>query len=531
MFVNCTFQRLLFLLCNYYCIISSKPLQRIGIVGCGPSGLSFAASIKQLQRSQNQFVENHNFIYSIDIFDSRIDPLSTRLGGGVQLSSGAVILNKIGLFEDLRKVSLPIQTLNSYQNNGNKIFTINITDLIISEKRTQLYEIIKDSDVKYPLIVSIMRDALQSLLYNATQDNKPHRSFNPIKNFNIFGLNKDSVYSNLAINLQMNSSAVVSLQNNKKLKTIIEHEENDTLSLYFEDGTCENNYDIIIGADGVNSKVKEFMEYGTETILPSPVNDFIQNIINNNNNQSDRDTGIRISYCVTPPLRDGESFANGSFNQWLGDGCYALTASYNGLRGIHDMLAVVYKDSNYRNNGENADWNADQIKEIVYKRLLDAGLSNRPELTSILAAASREGGRFFDLGVKDRTIPLKTWSSKSGKIILIGDSAHAMAPFLGQGANQAIQDGYCLASLIINYNKNQIESSQESSSIKINIANKFEQIRKFQIVPLGLKALILGFIETLGGVLGTKFKFTFFRFVGSVGIVNKEYIDATIPKV
>ena len=48
-------------------------------------------------------------------------------------------------------------------------------------------------------------------------------------------------------------------------------------------------------------------------------------------------------------------------------------------------------------------------------------------------------------GLYDRR-PLGSWTS--GRLVLLGDAAHAMLPHLGQGANQAIEDGVALAVLV-----------------------------------------------------------------------------------
>ena len=42
--------------------------------------------------------------------------------------------------------------------------------------------------------------------------------------------------------------------------------------------------------------------------------------------------------------------------------------------------------------------------------------------------------------------PLSTWTK--GRLSLLGDSAHAMLPHLGQGANQSIEDGMALATIL-----------------------------------------------------------------------------------
>jgi len=51
----------------------------------------------------------------------------------------------------------------------------------------------------------------------------------------------------------------------------------------------------------------------------------------------------------------------------------------------------------------------------------------------------------FWWGLYDRA-PLASWTQ--GRLVLLGDAAHAMLPHLGQGANQAIEDGVALSVLL-----------------------------------------------------------------------------------
>ena len=50
--------------------------------------------------------------------------------------------------------------------------------------------------------------------------------------------------------------------------------------------------------------------------------------------------------------------------------------------------------------------------------------------------------------------PLPSWTK--GRLTLLGDAAHAMLPHLGQGANQSIEDGMALATILANTDRSTV---------------------------------------------------------------------------
>ena len=87
-------------------------------------------------------------------------------------------------------------------------------------------------------------------------------------------------------------------------------------------------------------------------------------------------------------------------------------------------------------------WNTPATKAEIAARYADAN----DEIRMIIDAAPDEG--LFKWGLFGCE-PLTTWSE--GRITLVGDAAHPMLPFLGQGAAMAIEDGYTLGRALATY--------------------------------------------------------------------------------
>lgn len=81
----------------------------------------------------------------------------------------------------------------------------------------------------------------------------------------------------------------------------------------------------------------------------------------------------------------------------------------------------------------------------------------------------------FWWGLFDRE-PLDRWTS--GRLALLGDAAHAMLPHLGQGANQAIEDGVALSALL---------TQADTASVSETLV-RYESVRRPRAVKVQLGA-------------------------------------------
>ncbi|KAI9825138.1 MAG: hypothetical protein M1819_000596 [Sarea resinae] len=79
--------------------------------------------------------------------------------------------------------------------------------------------------------------------------------------------------------------------------------------------------------------------------------------------------------------------------------------------------------------------------------------------------------------------PLPSWISKGGNIVIIGDAAHAMTPYQGQGAAMGIEDGAALAETL--------SRAKDVADIK-RVLQAFESIRKPRAELLTSASSMLG---------------------------------------
>lgn len=92
-----------------------------------------------------------------------------------------------------------------------------------------------------------------------------------------------------------------------------------------------------------------------------------------------------------------------------------------------------------------------------------------------IGAVLKQVDRTFRWALYDRE-PLPTWSQ--GRLTLLGDAAHPMLPHLGQGANQSIEDGMALATIL---------AQADTSSVPAALL-AYERLRRERVAEVQLGA-------------------------------------------
>lgn len=286
---------------------------------------------------------------------------------------------------------------------------------------------------------------------------------------------------------------------NRPLEDATLVKDGKAVELTFSGESQPLEFDLVVAADGIGSAARRTVTGDATKTAP-------------------RYTGIRIQYGVReaggrPAGTDEEA------HQWFGEGVYALTATYGGLGGqSYEMVASVFRDKSPVM--ENPDWTPAEVREDCLERLLKAGHCD--EVVRVVEGCDR----FFELGVHERPVGAGLWHR--GRVVLVGDSAHAMPPFLGQGANQAVQDAVCLARQLkeVDFASGNITEDRLQGAL-----SSYTSRRLVPVAFLGFESLFLGQVETLPGPLGSMFRNNFFRLTSATGAAGLVFMNGAVSRI
>jgi salicylate hydroxylase len=177
----------------------------------------------------------------------------------------------------------------------------------------------------------------------------------------------------------------------------------------FADGN-ESEADIVIGADGIRSVVRRSL-FGPE---------------------APRFTGCVCWRGLVPLDAFPAGVVSRDGTMYMGPRSHVI---YYLVRGGELVNFVAHVESDA--------WTGESwTQECDRAEVMESYAAWHEPLLRLLGSADR----YYKWALYDRD-PLDRWSK--GRTTLVGDAAHAMLPYIGQGACMAIEDGYILAAAIV----------------------------------------------------------------------------------
>ena len=172
--------------------------------------------------------------------------------------------------------------------------------------------------------------------------------------------------------------------------------------------------DVVIGADGIHSELRQHV-----FSAPRPV------------------FSGTVAYRGVVRAELVPEWPAASWEMWLGQGKHFLTYPLR-AGALINFVGFVPVDEKMKDEMKES-WLAPGDPDALRREFA----SWDPRIGALL----RQVQTTFRSALHDRN-PSPAWSR--GRLTLLGDAAHAMLPHLGQGANQSIEDGMALATILAN---------------------------------------------------------------------------------
>ncbi|MCJ1251681.1 hypothetical protein MMC30_008916 [Trapelia coarctata] len=227
-----------------------------------------------------------------------------------------------------------------------------------------------------------------------------------------------------------------------RLGSRVETMDVDTPSVTLTGGETLNA-DIVVIANGIKSTLRNLVipEHEVSMVL-NPMSSYRVYVTKSN----------LLSDPVTAPL-----FEKTATNVWLGYAHHAIVYPCGG-----DLYTIGATHPTSSDGHEAMEWTASAEVAQAVQEFKDYDSI----LRHILALA--EDVKKWRLAEVPR---LPRWTSESGKVVLVGDSAHAMLQFLAQGAAMATEDAVALAVCV--------ERARSAEDIP-GVLHAFERSRKWR---------------------------------------------------
>jgi len=305
---------------------------------------------------------------------------------------GLKVFEFLGILEDIIGVGFPIDRMTATNTYGMDLFEFPVHEILRKSKNPNLVSSAESGG--YALAHFYSRGGILKGLLGSLEKNSFNKFF------------PKEIQEKTTVQFVADSNVV----------DLSEYQtpEGRKVRIHFADGRTEDGFDIVLGCDGAQSKIKEYIRreaYAEDPTLDRSEDDLAY-------------CGIRVSVASTAADPQFKLREPRGPRQWYGDGIYVMEATVGGIDGPEHFLGISYATKEDSRLGENTKWSngSNAVKEDLRNILLSKGFGRHKKFMKIFENTER----VIELGVRANPKPLRSWHSKSGRVILAGDSAHKM---------------------------------------------------------------------------------------------------------